>query len=85
MIELHAAGVPISFVHRVQQCRYEVVFDNGTASTAEVRTRFVTLVAADKAGVAAQLAKDAADLDAGIMPFSPVNPDSYAYPWTLSL
>jgi hypothetical protein len=68
-IELEAAGFPISFVHRAQKFSYEVQFDNGTATAAEVRTRFFAAVAADKAAIAAGKAEAAADEAAGISPF----------------
>jgi hypothetical protein len=38
-IELEAAGVPISFVHRAQKFSYEVEFDDGTATAAKSRSR----------------------------------------------
>jgi hypothetical protein len=68
-IELEAAGISISFVHRAQKYRYEVEFDDGIATSVEVRCRFLATVDANKSAVAAQRAKDAADEAAGILPF----------------
>lgn len=52
-IELDAAGVPISFVHRAQKFVYSVEFDNGTATPAEIRNHFLATVAADNGAIAA--------------------------------
>jgi hypothetical protein len=68
-IELEAAGIPISFVHRAQKFEYEVTFDNGTASPAEARSHFLAAVAADQADEAAKKAADTASVAAGILPF----------------
>lgn len=68
-IELDALGIGASFVHRATKFSYEVKFDNGTATQDETRNHFLTIVAADRAAVAEQRAKEAADLAAGISPF----------------
>jgi hypothetical protein len=68
-IELEAAGIPISFVHRAQKFEYEVTFDNGTGSPADARSHFLAAVAADQAAEAAKKAADAADAAVGILPF----------------
>jgi hypothetical protein len=67
-IELEDSGFPISFVHRAQKFSYEVEWDDGTATAAEVRSQFLTTVAADKAAAAAQQAQDDADFAAGLRP-----------------
>lgn len=68
-IELEAAGFSISFVRRAQQFSYEVEFDDGTATAAEVRSHFLATVAANRAAAAAQQAQDDSDFAAGIRPF----------------
>jgi hypothetical protein len=68
-IKLEAAGVPISFVHRAQKFQFEVKFDDGTATPAEVRSHFLAAVEFDKIAVAAQRAQEAVERAAGISPF----------------
>jgi hypothetical protein len=68
-IELEAAGIPISFVHRAQKFEYEVEFNDGTANPAEVRDHFLVTVEADKSAKATQRAQEAADWAAGNLPF----------------
>jgi hypothetical protein len=45
--ELEAAGISITFVHRARKYTNEVECDNGTATTAEARCRFLAAVDAD--------------------------------------
>jgi hypothetical protein len=68
-IELEDSGFPISFIHRAQKFSYEVEWDDGTATTDEIRPRFLAAVAADKAAQAAVQAQAAADWEAGLRPF----------------
>lgn len=68
-IELEAAGIPVSFVHRAQKFECEVQFDDGTATPDETRGHFLAAVDSNKAALAAQRAKDAADIADGELPY----------------
>lgn len=68
-IELEAAGIPISFIHKAQKFEFEVKFDNGTATEPEKRQHFLSAVTLDrKAAIAATELADAKEA-AGYLPF----------------
>jgi hypothetical protein len=68
-IELADLGLPLPFKHHTQKYSYEVVFDNSTATRAEMRMRFFEAVAENRALIDAENAQAAADEAAGILPF----------------
>jgi len=68
-IELEAAGIPISFVHKAQKFVFEVEFDNGTATQLEMRQHFLSAVASNHRAVAEIHAQSAAEEAEGRLPF----------------
>lgn len=68
-IELEAAGLPISFVHKAQKFEFEIEFDNGTATQPEMHAHFLVAVDSNREANAAVQAQSAMDEAAGLLPF----------------